>query len=482
MMPSDSIDDALVPTLQACEDLSRDREGVVIPKSVRPLPHGRGSAAPRRPVVDREAERRKARFHSERANESHANAMTLTAQIQSFCAQMALFFLPLPAIKYTETSLTLADLFLIPAILLNFSHALRLRAFQIPFLLALPINLLSHMLDPDGSLIPILQMVYLWGFLIPFGWCAFVNLPPERIAFLLVIASGLSCLVAMGQFAGVVPTLPTQKVIDYKDSSRAAGLVLQCNSLTMALTPCFLFLPSVRQASLRILLLLLLLGGIASTVSKSAILAVPGLLFYFFWREPEKGRVLRWLVVVGGIGLVIFNGGANLGEMFDKLNATVEVRLSNADTSIGDRSHLAQVAFDYSSECLLMGYGTEGTYRVMTSQAGMGQTVHVFYLGLLLIEGWTAVLLTILGFLGLFASLWSLRKYNDAIMLGAHLLAISVTTVLYLSYQYYPFLIAAAALVRAQAERPVGLQVMNVSGSARPRFARTTRRIESRPA
>lgn len=407
------------------------------------------------PTIARTAAHGSARPRSPRApyiSPAFTSQRTSTSQIQLFCAQAALFFLPLPAIKYTETSLTLADLFLIPAILLNFGHAMRLHAFQIPFLLALPINLLSHMLDPDGKLIPILQMVYLWGFLVPFGWCAFVNVPPKRIAYLLLIASGLSCLFAMGQFTGFVPTLPTQKIIDYKDSSRAAGLVLQCNSLTMALTPCFLLLPQVRQASLRILFLLLLLGGIASTVSKSAIMAVPGLLFYFFWREPEKGRVLRWLAAAGIVGLLVFNRGASVAELVDKLNAVVEFRLSNADSSVSDRAHLARVAFEHSDECLLLGYGTEGTYTVMTTEAGMGQTVHVFYLGLLLIEGWTGLSFTVLGFLTLLASLWSLRKYNDAIMLGAHLLAIAVTTVLYLSYQYYPFLIAAAAIVRAKDE------------------------------
>lgn len=382
-----------------------------------------------------------------------------TSQIQLFCAQVALFLLPLPAIKYTETSLTLADLFLVPAVLLNLHHALKLHAFQIPLLLALPLNLLSHMLDPDGSLISILQVIYLWGFLIPFGWCAFVNLSPQRIAVLLLVASGLSCLVAMGQFAGAVPTLPTQRVIELKDSSRAAGLALQCNSLTMALTPCFLLLPWIRQAPLRIFFLLLLLGGIASTVSKSAILAVPGLLFYFFWREPEKGRVLRWLAVASVLGLLVFNHGASLAEMVDTLNAMVEFRLSNAEISVDERAHLARVAFDHSSDCLFTGYGTEGTYVLMASRAGTGQTVHVFYLGLLLVEGWTALSLTMLGFLGLLVSLWSLKKYNDAILLGAHLLAISVTTLLYLSYQYYPFLIAAAAIVRAQSERAVTRQI-----------------------
>ena len=404
-----------------------------------------------------------------------------TLQIQSFCAQAALFLLPLPAIKYTETSLTLADLFLIPAILLNFGHALKLHAFQVPFLLALPINLLSHILDPDGTLIPILQIVYLWGFLVPFGWCAFVNLPQKRIAYLLLIASSLSCLVAIGQFTGYVDTLPTQRMIDYKDSSRAAGLVQQCNALTMALTPCFLLLPQVRQASLRILFLFLLLGGIACTVSKSAIMAVPGLLLYFFWREPEKRRVLLWLTAAGIVGLLVFNRGASVAELVDKLNAVVEFRLSKAETSISDRTHLAKVAFDHSDDCMFLGYGTEGTYRMMTTGGGTGQTVHVFYLGLMLIEGWAALGLTVIGFFVLFASLWSLREYNDAIFLGAHLLAISVTTVLYLSYQYYPFLIAAAAIVRARAEL-TAMRQPEPSRKPRPQIAGTTRQATSRAA
>ena len=410
-----------------------------------------------------------------------AMSQTMTTQIQSFCAQAALFFLPLPALKYTETSLTLADLFLVPAILLNFGHVMRLHAFQIPFLLALPILLLSHMLDPDGTLISILQMLYLWGFLVPFGWCAFVNLSPQRIAYLLLIASSLSCAFAMGQFAGVLPTLPTQKMIELKDSSRAAGLVLQCNSLTMALTPCFLLLPNVRQAALRILFLLLLLGGIASTVSKSAILAIPGLLFYFFWREPQKVRVLRWLVVAGAIGLLALSRGTNLVELVDQLNSTVEFRLSRADTSVSDRAYLARVAFEQSDECLLLGYGTEGTYTVMTSRAGVGQTVHVFYLGMLLIEGWAALILTVIGFLSLLVSLWSMKKYNDAIMLGAHLLAISVTTVLYLSYQYYPFMIAAAAIVRAQSERSAPRHPQTRT-TPRLRIAETAQQAVSRAA
>jgi hypothetical protein len=98
-----------------------------------------------------------------------------------------------------------------------------------------------------------------------------------------------------------------------------------------------------------------------------------------------------------------------------------------------------------------------------------------------LIEGWIALGLTMLGFLTLLTSLWTLRKYNDAIFLGAHLLAISVTTVLYLSYQYYPFLIAAAAIVRARAELST-IQRPGTTVNPRLRISGTTRQVASRAA
>src|SRR5712691_12953262 len=88
---------------------------------------------------------------------------TLTVQIQSFCAQAALFFLPMPALKHPSISLTVADLFLVPAVLLNLGYGLRLQWFQMLLLLTLLFNLLSHMLDPSGELNSILQMALLWA-------------------------------------------------------------------------------------------------------------------------------------------------------------------------------------------------------------------------------------------------------------------------------------------------------------------------------
>ncbi len=378
---------------------------------------------------------------------------TLTAQIQSFCAQAALFLLPMPAIKHPAMSLTAADLFLIPAVLLNLGFTLRLQWFQVLLLLALPFNLLSHMLDPAGELISILQVIYIWGFLVPFGWCAFVTIPKERVALILLVASSLSSIVAIGQVAGMVPTLPTQKIIEYtrdggEGGRRAAGLVLQCNSLTMTLTPCFLLLPQIRRVTWRIAFLLLLLGGIASTVSKAIIFAVPGLLFYFLWREPEKLKVLRWLAVVTLIGLAVLSQGVHVGDFFNQMWDTIQYRADYSEESIDDRTHLARLALGYAEECWLLGYGTQGTYERM-GQDTMGQTVHVFYLGLFLVGGGITFACTIAAFGSMLVSLWRMRQLNDAIYLFAHLLAISATTMLYVNYQYTPFVIAAAALVRA---------------------------------
>ena len=387
----------------------------------------------------------------------HAGVETshsLTAAIQMFCAQAALFFLPMPAIKPLGISLTVADLFLVPAVLLNLRFALRLHFFQILLLLALPLNLLSHMLDPGGDLIPLLQMVYLWGFLVPFGWCAFVTVPKERLALLLLIGSSLSSVMAMGQFAGFLPVLPTQKVIELNVAGglRAPGLVLQCNSLAMSLTPCFLLLPSIRRASLRVAFTLILFGGIASTVSKAIVLALPGFLFYFLWREPEKRKVFGGLSVLLLLGVFVLARGEGVALSLGKLWDTIQYRLTYVDESVDDRKHLASMAIKYAGEdCWLLGFGTNGAYEHMR-QDRMEQSVHVWYLGMWLVIGAPALAFTLLAFANVVLTLWRLRQFNEAIYLLAHLLAICVTTMLYISYQYAPLVIAATALVRANWE------------------------------
>ena len=380
--------------------------------------------------------------------------------LQLFCAQAAIFLLPLPALKYTSTTITLADLFLVPAILMNLGYALRqVYAFQIPLLLAFPFFLLSHLMDPDCELITVFQICYIWGLLVPFGWCAFVNIPLRRIAYLLLAANVLSSMIGVGQFVGFVPDLPTQKVIQFKGSlRRAAGLMLQCNSLSMALTPCFLLLPYLPRVWPRIATCLALLLGFMVTVSKSMILAIPGILFYFLWREPEKRKFLFSATVAGLIGLgLLAQSNTGPAQLWELVNEAMQHRLDGAKDSFGERSKLVEIALDYSKDCLLLGFGTEGT--MIRISENTGNTVHVFYLGLVVIAGYPAAALVITGLLLIVGMLWRQREYNIAIYLIAHLLAISVMTVLFLSFQCGPFMIAASVLasndMRARMRAPV---------------------------
>ncbi len=381
--------------------------------------------------------------------------------MQSFCAQAALFLLPLPALKYTATSLTLADLFLVLAVLMNLDYVLRrIHAFQIPLLLAFPLFLLSHLFDADCELVSIFQVCYVWGLLVPFGWCAFVNVPLRRIALLVLTANVLSAWIGAGQFMGFVPALPAQRIIEVGSTMRrAAGLSLQCNALAMTLTPCFLLLPYLPRISPRILTCLSLLAGFIATVSKSAILATPGILLYFFWREPEKGKLLKSMAVLIGLGLfaLILGGNDGLFDVWEFAKNAVHHRLEYADHSVDERANVINIALDYSQECLLFGFGTSGCgVRLALSE---GNTVHVFYLGLVMIGGYLASALIVTGFLLIVGGLWRQCEVNVAIFLLAHMLAICVTTVLYLSFQYQPILIAASVLVannlRAGAARSV---------------------------
>ena len=389
----------------------------------------------------------RARFASAKRVVASPQAMPTRNTLQLFFAHAAIFLLPLPALKYTSTSITLADFFLVPAILMNLGYALRqIYAFQIPLLLAFPLFLFSHLLDPDCELITVFQICYIWGFLVPFGWCAFVNIPVRRIAYLLLASNVLSSLIAIGQFGGLIPDLPTQKVIQFKGSlKRAAGLMLQCNALAMSLTPCFLLLPYLPRVWPRIATCLMIIMGYASTVSKSAVLAIPGMLFYFLWREPEKRKFLLSALVVSLIGLgFLSQSSTDVWQLWELVKEAAQARWDGADNSFEERTNLVQIALEKSKECFLLGFGTEGTMILISESTG--NTVHVFYLGLVVIAGYPAAALVTAGMLIIVGTLWAQRDYNVAIFLAAQMLALCVMTVLCVSFQYGVLMIAASVL------------------------------------
>ena len=106
--------------------------------------------------------------------------MTWT-QLQELVAKAALWFLPLTVVNF-GVALTLGDVFLIAAILMNFREMLVVRRFQIPFFGVFILMMLSALSDTDITLVRLLQTLYIWGLVLPFGWCAFTNLRMQTIA------------------------------------------------------------------------------------------------------------------------------------------------------------------------------------------------------------------------------------------------------------------------------------------------------------
>ena len=195
-------------------------------------------------------------------------------------------------------------------------------------------------------------------------------------------------------------------------------------------------------------MLLIMLGGITSTVSKSAIMAVPGIL-YCLWREEEKKKYFAIL----GLGAVIlgfaFTKSQDMDAILYKLNTTIALRTETADVSVDTRTDLMKTAWAHSKDCLLLGYGTAGSHALIgQGSGGSGHTVHVYLLGLVVIAGYPAALLMFTGITMLIVSLWRHREVYVAGYLTAHMLACLLTTVLNLSFQSLPFMIAGAALVQ----------------------------------
>jgi len=367
------------------------------------------------------------------------------SNFQKVFAYAALFLLPFPALNF-GVSFSVGDVFLLLAIAMNGSELTRIHTFQIPFLLAVPFFLVSALMDADGDLISVAQIVYIWGVVLPFGWTAFTNLTVPRIAQVLLLSAAVNAAVAVGQSTLMLPMLSDQKTIVIgREIARAAGLSNACNSLVMGLTPCFLLLPYLRSAHLRVLVLLVLVAGLLASVSKSILLAAPGLCFYF-WRDGEKKRIVPVLLLATLFGSMAIDHLWGLDEIWDKMNQTADSRIQHTDTSIDTRWELVEIALDYAGECYLFGYGTEGTLQRIGDATD--STVHVYYLGLVVIAGVPAAILLTLGMLLLAKDVWQAGEVNIAVFLAVHMAACLVMTVLLLSFQSLPFMVAGAVLVR----------------------------------
>lgn len=365
--------------------------------------------------------------------------------MQRFCASVALFLLPFPALNF-GVSFTFADVFLVLAVLLNAGELLKLRPFQVPFLLAMPLFVLSAFLDPDGGLIELVQVLYIWGFVFPFGWAAFTRLPIRHIVGVILVSAVINAAIATGQGAGYLPELGNQHVIEFGGGfSRAAGLSLKCNSLVMSLTPCVLLVPCLTRVVARVGVLVALVFGLLAAVSKSVIFAVPGIVWYL-WHEPRRKQVVVGLLVLVLSWPLVTGGTGALGDLWYRFSDLVTKRFERMEGSVDERVELMRISLDHASDTLLVGYGPAGAHVRVSEMTT--NVVHVYYLGVLLAGGLPALLLVLLGMSMICAGLWRQGRRHVALYVLSHLLSLTVMTALLVSFQALPLLVGGAILAQ----------------------------------
>ena len=378
-------------------------------------------------------------------------ASTSSETLQTTCATGALFLLPFPALNF-GVSFTYADVFLVMAVALNATQLVRLQGFQVPLLMAAPLFVLSALLDPDGGLIELVQVIYIWGFVVPFGWLAFAGLTLRRMILTVLASAVINAIVAVGQGAGYIPELGNQHIIDFGGGfSRAAGLSLKCNSLVMSLTPCLMLIPYLGRLKWRLGTLLVLVPGLLAAVSKSIVFALPGVIWYV-WHEPKRRGVAAFLCLLGLVWVIRGEGITGVGDLYYHFSDLVSKRIDRIEESVDERIELMRVSLEYADETLLLGYGPSGTHVRVSAMTH--NTVHVYYLGVLLSGGLPAAALAFAGMGMIVVGLWKQGARHVCLYVLSHLLALSVMTALLVSFQVLPFLVGAAVLSQLTGAHP----------------------------
>jgi hypothetical protein len=311
--------------------------------------------------------------------------------------------------------------------------------------------LLSTLSDSDVTMIRLLQTLYIWGLVLPFGWCAFSNLRLQTIARVLMVAASVSSVVGVLQGVGIIPPLNNQNVfrIIGTSFSRAAGLSLQPNELVAFLAATIVLVVYLRTPTQRFAMVLLAICGLCSTVSKEAIVVVLPLA-YWAYREGLKtslANVLRCGVLCAAVVAVKPGVVSNVWQSFRN---AASYRVSGTGESISVRTRLIDESLELSGECTFLGYGFEGSGARMVDRAG--HNVHVYFLGMILICGLPGTLLLIWGLGLMIWEAWRTGQTPAFIMLVATSAILCTHTVVLLSIQSLPLMLAGTAV--AQRARP----------------------------
>lgn len=402
--------------------------------------------------------------------------------LHSICAYLALAFLCWPCFRPFEASLTFGDLLMVIAALLNVQNVGKLKPYQLLLLLAVPTTLLTQVFDPDGSPEAIIQAAYIFGFVLPFGWLAFAGLPVHRIVTVLLLAEGVSSMVALGQTFGYLDAFGKGRVWNTLDAYRAAGFNTSCSGLCMNLTSLFCLLLYLRDQRLRVVLLCLLLIGISATMAKSSTFAIPAIAFYLYW-EPHRWKVMARFGVLAAVlvGVVIMS--PTLQDKIEKMSASLSRRADGLDFSMNERLSTLKFALEYVPECYVFGLGYEGTSRTLTQH--LGNTVHVFHIGIILIGGMIGAIFHYSGLGLMLRDAAKHRQYPLIMMVFTHWLSVCTMPVLMLSNQYIPLIMCGSILYavseQEEAQQKIAAQKAQAQIAAARRASRKAS-IASLPA
>jgi len=146
------------------------------------------------------------------------------------------------------------------------------------------------------------------------------------------------------------------------------------------------------------------------------------------------------------------------------MTESITHRVGLLEYSLWERTSTLRHALSYMPECYLFGLGYAGTHHELTQH--LGNTVHVFHIGLPLIGGLVCAFFHYVGVVILLRMLFRLKHEPLTVLMLGQLLALCTMPVLMHSFQYISYMLVGAVVVSSQAVRvaqPVGQPLLGQS-------------------
>ena len=166
-------------------------------------------------------------------------------------------------------------------------------------------------------------------------------------------------------------------------------------------------------------------------------------------------------------------------QTFEIIMDAVLFRIDKTHVSIWERTSTIRFAMSYLPECYFIGLGYNGTHVELTQH--LGNTVHVFHIGLLLIGGIASAFFHYVGVYMLLVGVKRKHQRAAFVMLISQMLAVCTMPVLMHSYQYLPYVLCGVIIGGpAFAQQRIQTAHAGCPASSRPAQVRNVRQAPAR--